>query len=601
MDNDPNNLNESSRKGDVYTAAEYAQASGRSRQAVYGLLKDISAPLQKVVRGLKQAADAWPIKSLPDRLRMQLEIMAKRQGCRDTDHLMQAHAVPWEAPLPWEKIAPVYRERAEKLHQALADLLPLQHSLSAAELQERGILEYKRVFGHPIQPRNWRRLFDRTVERDRFQEHWHRLDIFVDNEAFQRSAPTREVLKLRGLHRPLDEIVSHLENQSKPTSDDKAWLFDAAFNHLESLFEGRDKSDRRAIKASLLDYLFSALPGLSRNAASLRRLFDDNYKTWTENGRCMAALEDSRCISSGNFRTPDFSDDLKLIRDEAVRRGGNESAAHYHLRKTGALSPEFVEHYSAFDPRENKSRVPGKVREAITGETEIALPFYRSPKEARLAAPRIQRRWTGNANPDQDAVPGDIFTADDVTWNHYWWDNNPDGTPYITRGECLLFADESTEVPLAFSLHGREDLDPTAPAKRKVSYNAMHIRRGMLKVHDDHGLPDIGWRFEGATWQARLITGDPIAGASHLHWRETENNCGGAVFNGNDAQKIFHAKEAPAKTIERTLLSLQQEMRTDPAFIGFDERRENFERMQKILRRVRAGSEHPGNLGIPSL
>lgn len=580
-----------------FTVQQLADKLGCSRVAVYNALHDTPADGRRVVRGHKLAADAWSISSLPEKLREELAGTAQRKGFRTILDYLQSDQTPWRPPVAIDQLAESYRQRAVQLRDVLAPLLADQHHLPTGELLSRGVLEYQRVFGHAIRPGRLQSLFDRTVERDRNQENWQRLDLYVDDQAYISQAPSKESLQLRGLHQPLDEIIANLENKADPTIEDRCWLLDESFRHFERITEDMPRSEVLRVKVSLLDYLRAAVPMLATSLAALRRMFDRRYRNWVAKGKTMSAIEDQRRSESGNFRRPDLLEDDLKIGKLAVRLNSNKSLAHRKLRKSGELSQDYCDYYHNYDERKNKSQVAKRTRDVIRGYVEIGVPYFQGEKQARLAAPYIQRDWS-------DAVPGDVITADDVTWNHYWWDLNPDGRPYITRGECLLFVDEFTDTPLIWSLHGLENFNPLEQlntSRRKPSYNQINIRRGMLKVHDDFGLPDIGWRFEGGTWQARLIRGDKITGALHLHWRETQDNSGRPIYDPNNAKKLFHARTARGKgTLERAIRTLQENMRTDPAFVGFNERTEKMERMQDILRRVRAGQEHPGNLGIPS-
>lgn len=61
--------------------------------------------------------------------------------------------------------------------------------------------------------------------------------------------------------------------------------------------------------------------------------------------------------------------------------------------------------------------------------------------------------------------------------------------------------------------------------------------------------------------------------------------------------KVRHADPGNprSKPIERTIGLLQEMMRNEPGFVGFNERDDRRERMQDFLARVRSGKEHPGN------
>ena len=151
--------------------------------------------------------------------------------------------------------------------------------------------------------------------------------------------PKSESLKRQFLHSQLDEVIAHLENKTAPTADDRAWLFDSAFHHHEKLCAAHtDKRERKAIKSSLVDYLFNAVPALSKTPTAMRRVFEMKLKEWRDNGRMASALQDNRHLKSGNFRTPDFTADKEKITQQAILHGGNESLAFRKLWQKGELS-----------------------------------------------------------------------------------------------------------------------------------------------------------------------------------------------------------------------------------------------------------------------
>jgi hypothetical protein len=124
----------------------------------------------------------------------------------------------------------------------------------------------------------------------------------------------------------------------------------------------------------------------------------------------------------------------------------------------------------------------------------------------------------------------------------------------------------------------------------------------MLRVHDLEtvfdgdtvnagGLPRVGCYFERGVWAARLIEGPHRRGCEWNPWRETER---GLREHGLNLD-VRHATTPRAKPIEGLFRILQERMRCEPGFVGFDERRDEREVMQDFLARARRGKEHPGN------
>ncbi len=472
----------------------------------------------------------------------------------------------WMPAVPWGVLAEKWRTKAHKLQTALLPFLRRLEdpSVSVASLAEEGRALHQRIFkfSEPISVRHWERLVQRTLERDGGALNWNRVEIFVDDKAGRRRTAATCRSEFLAEHKTaLNETVEHLENRADPTDDDRAYLLDAAFRHYESLSARHTKHKvRRRLKTSLLDYLLAAVPALAKNVESLRRVFDLKLAAWQAGGQTPQAIMDQRRLKSGNFRRPDFAADRKVIRDMAIQFGGSESLAHRQARKRGLLSKEFCDHYT-FDMRQNKSYVPHTIRADITPEVEAVEPLTHSEREAKLRGPWIRRDWS-------DEEPGNYFSGDDVTWNHRFWFWNDDdlGRRRAIRGECLLITDLRTFYPLHVMLIAGH-------------YNSEHVRSLCLQAHDKAGLPHEGYYFEGGVFQARLVPGERRKGAKWRHWRETENGLQALKLSVS----LRHATTPRAKPIEGMLHILQDLMRCEPGFVGFNERQDKIEDIQEFV------------------
>jgi len=409
--------------------------------------------------------------------------------------------------------------------------------------------------------------------------------------AVQVSALAREKhlheLRFEDLHRPLEDTFAALANRTAPTLEDRPYLWDGAFRHFEDLCaEYPTGHDHRQIKRSLLRYLKQASPGLAKTNNSLRKTFNENLRLWQDGGRIASALADQRPLNSGRDGARLCPECRQKLIGAAASLDGNESQAWRRLQQAGQLCPKCAAAWT-FNVRQNKSYVPASVRQAVTPDVETALPYRRGPKFSRLTGPYIPRDWN-------DTGPGDWFSADDVTWNHYYWFTDDDGQKQIARGECLLQTDLRTGYPLGFLMIAGK-------------YNSQHIRALMLRVHDleivSHGetvkaggLPHLGCYYEQGVWAARLIEGPRRRGCEWNPWRETER---GLREHGLNLD-VRHATSPRAKPIEGLLRILQERMRSEPGFVGFNERTDGREVMQDFLGRVRSGKEHPGN-ELPSM
>ena len=541
----------------LFTATQIARAVGISRQAVSNRL----------------AAETAAFSALPVDWQLQITRRGVTRGFENgEDYLASLPAVPWKAPLPWDRVPSKEQVKAARLQKALARAMVLRGDPSAApgQAEAAGLEDFKAEFGYAISARHWRRLLARTLERDGGEESWQRLDIYLDDRTFNVATPKRQVLRNEYQHRTLDEMLATLENRQNPTASDRQFIFDAVFHHYEQhagqlTDSPQGNRERRTFKASLVSYLFKAFPEktLCSTLASLKRRFDEKLNAWRTNGRTPAALEDKRPLKSGKFRKVQFRADLEAIRDRAILHDGSISLAYRLLHEEGKLSREFCEFYP-FDARTGKSEVPAAVRDAIAPQVKMCLPLRLGPWQARMRGPYIQRDWS-------NVKPGDYFSADDVTWNHYFREQLPDGCWRLLRGECLLMEDLRTGNPLDFLLIAGH-------------YNGEHIRSLALKVHDRIGLPRNGFYFERGTWRSKIVRGENGQGTP-VHCREAENGLASVGLQ----LELRNATVPRAKPIEGLLRILQERMRCIPGFVGFNERTEEHEREQELIARANSG------------
>ena len=432
-----------------------------------------------------------------------------------------------------------------------------------------------------------------ALEKAARANHYRDAEAYLFAACPAQAAPLAREKRLREvhldhLHRPLGEKLRALENRTAPTLEDRPYVWQMAFEHFEGLCaDCPERHDRRQIKRSLLRYLKQAMPGLAKTNNALRAAFDGNLRVWRETGRTPSALNDERPLRSGRPSKGPCADCLARFVGAVVELDGNESQAYRRLRFPEERLCAQCAATWPFDVREAKSDVPRAWRQAARPAVQSALPYRRGPEFARLAGPYIPRDWS-------DTGPGDYFSADDVTWNHYYWFTDDAGQIQIARGECLLMTDLRTGYPLGFLMIAGK-------------YNSLHVRSLVLRVHDletvvqgetvnTGGLPHVGLFLEKGVWAARLIEGPHRRGWQWNPWRESELGLRERGLNLD----VRHATTPRSKPIEGLLRILQERMRCEPGFVGFDERRDEREVMQDFLARVRSGKEHAGN-ELPSM
>lgn len=559
----------------TYTAAQIARAMGRNRQAIQRALASV-VPSGSVIVSCN-VASAWHFMALPARLQTELTTEAQRRGYKSAEAMLAAPAEPLHPAFaarlrecPLNQVRAEFVSKAIHLRDALAAPLAQQHTLGNAELAELGLREFTRVFSYGISAKHWNRLLDRATQRDNGAEQFHRVELYLDDAAFQKPVARVAVVAKQFDHTALQQALADLLKKETLSSDDREQLWCCAFHHCEALASGRSKQEAHQVKASIIAFLHSGFPTMAKSLPSLRRTFDRTLALWMAGGRTVESVRDQRRLTSGNFRAPLCEECRQTLITLAVAHDGNESLA-YRLARTRNLlcAPCAAGH--TFNPRLNKSAVPEVVRAQITPLIESVLPLHRGPHEAQMRGPYIPRDWSG-------VQPGDWFSADDITWNHYFRSEDAGGNPVITRGECLLQIDLRTGYPLEFSIIAGK-------------YNSEHIRGLILKTHDSVGLPRCGFYYERSVWASRLIDGDRRDG-SPAHWRETEL---GLREHGLNLD-VRHATTPRAKTIEGLIHILQDRMRSIPGFVGFNERTDRRERVQTVLSRAytAAGAHQKG-------
>jgi hypothetical protein len=554
-----------------FTAAQIARALGKKRQAIQRELRGIVASGVELVNG--NEASAWHFSALPSRLQTELNNEARRRGCADAIALLTMPPQIWQPPIPVQQVRAEFVSRALKLRDALAQPLVRQHTLSPGQLTELGTQEFSRVFGYGISAKQWNRLFDRAVLRDNGAEQFHRVEIYLDDAAFQKPIAKVVTLAKQYDHSVLNEVIAHVENKEKPTAADEEWIYTSAFRHFESVCVATQPGEHIAVKASLVAFLFSSLPGLAKNVTALHRNLNRKFQ------KLRAGLEiaDQRPRNSGRFRRPDFTEDEEKIRNESLRLHKNTSLAHRRLRQRGELSKEYVE-YHPFDIRVNKSAVPASTRKAITPQIDAMLDQYKGEREVRLRGPAIPRDWS-------DTLPGDYLSGDDTSLNHPFSTPNERGGVDILTGEFLVLNDLRTGFPLDHQLITGH-------------YNGRHIVSGLRRVHDSVGLARKGGYWEKGVWESRWMPG--VNKKHSVHFRETELRLQKAGFDLGCLRDFEqrHAISPRSKPIERFFGQIQSMMMDRPGYMGRNQRLDKLKPMQDFVARCRRGTEDPRNEGI---
>ena len=531
--------------------------------------------------GRGQEAMGWPLAALPAEWQGQISTLATAKGfrCAD-DFLADGDAQQWEPPVPWGQVAERFQREATLWRTALAGVLARQHDCAPGEIMAAAEASAARVFGKEVSAATVRRRFDAAAERDRGFGQWARLDLYLGDDAW-RSA------------------VSGQRSEAAPAGPGLASLADvfavvknpAALTFGESIEVWRALATFEGERGAALAYAQRAVPGLVKGGLA----------AWTRALRRKSAAFRQRggaALESGNKRNGRTAKSLcpectELLRGGATDHDGNLALVFRRLilppdlggiRADGRGFCDKCAGLWVYDVRRNKSYVPESVRRSIMPSVNAAKVWRHGKSRARLKSPAVVR------NP-KDIGPGDIFEADDITWPFYLWTTDDAGRPFACMAECLLMIDRRTWYPLAFVLMAAR-LDGQGH-KVKASYNSADIRRLVLRTHDQWGLPFNDFFFENGIWKSRLIDGPKVTGFTWNEWRQVEHglNAEGVLCNGMVRHTL--PGNPRSKVIERMNQSVQERMRPEAGFAGFNQRDYKPEALNKFLAQVAAGKVHP--------
>jgi len=584
----------------IYPATRIAAPLAISKQAVRKALAGVSPCGTVEIKG--QRAPAWSWAALPESLRQRLAEIAKRRNTT-VEELLANPPRLFAAAVPFTQLPEAAQIEASQWRDILSPLLARQHTTPPADLLAEGIAAARRILGDTISDDTFRRHFDLAVQRDNGFEQWQNLDLYVAPAAYQAAKSAATIAAAPVLIIPpstlwpdLPDRLAELENKLSPTAEDRAHLLDAAFRQLEAITSANVCTLREPkLKRRLAELLRQAVPALAKTEAALRRTFDRKLTLWRANARTLDAILDGR-DNSGRTAAKLCPTCRELLRGAAVSLDGDLAQAWRRLqlpppsgiRAEGKGLCATCAGLWHFNVRHNKSYVPHSLRADLWPEIAPLLVHRNGAKTAKQASPYIGRDWS-------DIGPGDFFEADDVTLNHYWYEQDEHGRFYVGRGECLVLIDRRTDYPIAYLMVS--GIVDDQGNQQKAVYNATHVRKLILRGNDAIGLPHRGFVLENGIWAARLIDGDAVRGWEFNGWRRTQNGLRDSRLGLPVADAVRHAESGNPRTkrIEGVFAAVQNRMRPQIGFAGFDERHDPREKLQDFLRRVRAGNEHPGN------
>ena len=547
----------------TFTASQIAVALGLKRQAVQWHLRGVAATGVAIAGG--NEAQAWTVEQLPAQLRQRLEAEATRQRCRTVEALLTMPRKQWQPAIPLDKICEADIEAATKLREALRPSLMRQHEagLSSAELEARGIEDYKKVFGNVITPRYWRELFARTIQRDGGAEQWNRLEIYLPERLRPKAAPADVVSAvLDEEFGELQDYIAACSNPHAPSKTECEGIWTRAFERFTSLVQQgtSEKSAARRVRK----FLFKHAAFLAASPDALLKSFNRKLEALQASGFDVAALRDGRAENGARFELPENDRDMLVHRAVFYYRG-DISPAWRDLLRGEKFSSATLERYA--ERAASKSHVPTTVRESVAPDVEILTTIYQGPRAFDAIKGHVTRSYEGI-----DSLQ--CVSGDDFTLNTYFYVPDGNGWFTLTRGQVLFFIDVRSMRILGWAL---------VPSK---NYSSLNIRSLCTQIFAAYGVPVVLY-FERGIWKnSNLLKGktDPFT--------FTEISQGlrefGVIFK--------HAIHPRSKVVERIGGMFQDLAEAEPGYCGRDERRDAPESLRKQMYEVdsqRTNRVHP--------
>ncbi|MEY2466679.1 MAG: Bacteriophage Mu transposase [Verrucomicrobiota bacterium] len=528
-----------------FTAARIAEKIGKRPRVVRRWLASVKPDGNVMVRG--NVASVWKVESLPARL--QQELTAATAGrFRSIEDFLAGPGEPTPSQIPWNEICKAQQIDSLTLQRALLPLIERRNDTSIAvhEFETLGVQTYERETGKQITRERWRYLFDRTLERDKGSELFHRPELFLSGNLRKANAPAPRGNGAADFE-PLNVLIGNFHDPQNPTGAeiDGFWM-----EVIELFGELCETSNPKKLKRSLLEFLFNRAPFLASSAGALRRNFDRKLKAFEQDDD--TAMLDGRDLKRGESRASEIPQpDIDRIAWHSARNCGNRTAqAVRELAAQGeraGLSQTTLSLITA--PHARKSHVNRRLFSAVHPDVKLIAPYLLGKKAKDDATPSLRRDYSKLRSMT-------MLTADDFTMPVYMYVPDGKGWWILTRGQCLLMIDVRSLKIIGWSLQPERN------------YNALVIRTLMNQTCRKWGLPRV-WYFENGIWRnAHLVKGAPREWQHGKSWGELKP--GWARLG----VKFIHAKKARSKPAELVGGLLQNLMERMPGYCGRDERRD---------------------------
>jgi hypothetical protein len=533
-----------------FTAKQIAAGLGMKRQAVQWHLRDVPpASTPAIVNGNEAAA--WAISQLPEALRNRAAREARRQNCRGATDEARIHVLfsmprrQWPPPLALNKICDADIAAANKLREALLPWLMRQHdpALASAEMEARGVEDYRRVCGNGITARYWRELFTRTILRDNGFEEWNRLEIYLPECPKAKAQPASVVSEaLAADFADLENFIAGCGNPHDPTKDERAGLWKLALVKFDELVRAGqpEKTAARRVR----EFLWAQARFLARSRDALRKAFEL---------RLAKGIEDGRKANGDRAEYP--SQDIRRVRHSAVLKNGSRIDAAWREEY-----PRLSEYTRQRHP--NSRRCPHAFYQLVNRERVNAL-------KARLAGKRVLRRMIGGVTRNAENIPSMArWAVDDLTANLECYFKNTDGTVSLIQPQVIAVMDFASRKFVGWSVDNVK-----AP-------NTKLVNAAILDGFKRHGVPRQLWIENGFVFGKSL----------DINGKEDERGrtvVAGLAQYGCTIHHFDKMSPTSKGELEKSFDLLQRLMERHPGYTGrmqmFDAS-EDFKREQRLIR-----------------
>lgn len=546
----------------IFTAAQVSKIVGVTPRAIRKQLA--RTPADGVVLVSGNPTNAWLFKSLPASLQNKLRAIGLKQGCTDPLQLFQMVA-PVPLP-PLSQYSAGELVAADQLRRALLPALERKDNplITPGELDDILVRNYELAFGHAVTAKHARNLLNRVMDRDQGRGQWNRIDLYVTEQPKPAVVETTKA----GLPDFMVDLGSLFERYAGPGE----FGIEQRENVWEALFRQHDAAinaghSRRKVRRALIDLAIAHLPRprMGRTPRAVEAAFDAELKKWYANGKKIVG--DGRLKPKAPKGHQLTEAEVKWLQMFCAKRE-NVSLGWVDFLRSEHATPATK---NAFRRERSRSRpqVPRRIRALVAVSTRV-LPFHiRGKRSAALKGAYIPR------DPNSLAA-GESYQSDDKTPDFYWYDDEQVEL-WFGQGQFLLWIDERSWLPLGYDLIS------------DGAYTGFSIRNSFTKACTDHGLPARRVHVENGLWRDAKVWAGRRVGREHaeIGIEETERGIRGLGI------ELRHALYPRGKVIERVFGQFTDLITGLPGYAGRNQIVDKWDEVQKQVRLVKAGKEHP--------